>query len=131
MDFPVIISTIVATIIIWFAGRYIAKLSIKEERTIDNMVDPGNCHTINGVGTTMKDANSFDDEFVISYRFIVFFFLPILPINCYLIKYSQTDSNRWSVYGSLNWKYNEIIGIYLKWWALPIGFVSSVFMFGY
>ena len=79
----------------------------------------------------MKDANSFDDEFVISYRFIVFFFLPILPINCYLIKYAQTDSNRWSVYGSLNWKYNEIIGIYLKWWALPIGFVSSVFMFGY
>ncbi len=106
---------------IWFK-----KTACVRTRTLiyKNNKHPDSLSTTNGVGTMMFGNFKYENGTKpISYRFIVLFFLPIFPLECYLCK--KCDGyyifNGWQ-----DWQSAEVLCCYLYPWSILLICISSL-----
>lgn len=80
--------------------------------------------TINGCGTRFVGFFRQQEEFYVTYQFFCILFVPIIPINCYLVS-DVGDNKSYKVYGKVPRSSDETAAIYLSWYSW-IGFALSL-----
>ena len=87
---------------------------------IDREDAGGSLITLNGIGNKFLGKFRYDKEKEIyaTYRMATFFYLPILPLGCYVVKnVSDFLDRKYEVYGSIKSSGWEILQIYLRWYG--------------
>lgn len=114
-------ASIAALIISWAAGcnsykwDYPTRFSpITKEDELPELV------TINGFGSRMVKTLGDSD---VRYMFMCFFFVPVLPVGCYVAE--KEGSNEYKISGIAEWNGLEILSIYCLWWG-AIAFLFSI-----
>lgn len=82
--------------------------------------------TLNGFGTRFYGSFRHQDRFYVTYRYICLFFIPVIPIGCYLVSDAADDS--YNVYGNVGMRKYECADIYLKWYGWLGAILSLIFV---
>ena len=95
---------------------------------IDQSDHSPSLYLINGCGTRFVGHFRDIESIYVTYQFLCFFYVPIIPIGSYWVR--KHSDNGYQVFGGAKWKFLEIIAIYFQWYGWIVGLVSSLVIFG-